>query len=289
MRLLLVAMLVGFTTVANAQPGAEPPVESPPSPEPPAPAPPPPPPPNVPMVAVVQPPPVSTVDLGVVEDANSGRNWLTPTALTPPAGTWSFSDFELLMISGSYAFTDQLSISATTLLPIVEDMPFFGILSAKLQVIKSGNLRGALQLAVLHTSERGSSSIDGNRFSLTVGNVGGALTLCIDDECHSHLTGYLGAGFANEDESSVPFVASAALTLRLGKRVKAVLEADTAFIVGEIDETANGFLGWYGIRFTSKEIGVDLGFAKPICEDCGNDGLPMGVPFVSFTYRAFKD
>lgn len=234
---------------------------------------------------VAPPPPTSTVDPGVLQDANSGRSWLSPTALTPPAGTWSFSDFELLMVSGGYAITDQFSISATTLLPIVEDMPFMGILSAKMQVIKSGRLRGAAQLAVFHL--RDNSDIDSDA-ALTVANLGGALTLCLDDGCHSHVTGYLGAGFADQDQQAVPFVASLALTYRLGRHVKAVLEADTAFIAGDINETAEGLLAWYGIRFTSKMIGVDLGFAKPICDGC-NDGLVMGVPFVSFTYRSLRE
>jgi hypothetical protein len=44
----------------------------------------------------------------------------------------------------------------------------------------------------------------------------------------------------------------------------------------------------YGLRFTSSTIGVDLGFAKPLCEDCDLEELPMGFPFVSFTYRSFK-
>ncbi len=289
MRLPIVASLLALTSVAYAQPGADP-SEPPPPMDPgppvePAPAPPPPvyaPPPVQPVAYVA--PPVSTVDKGVVDDANSGRNWLSPTALTPPAGTWSFSDFELLMVSGSYAVTDQLSISATTLLPIVEGTPFFGIASIKLQVLKAGSARLALQGAVLHIRDTSGS----DDFSVTVGNFGGALTLCIDHDCHSHVTGYLGAGFAQEDTSSVPFVGSLAATLKIGKRVKAVFEADTAFIAGDINETANGFLGWYGLRFTSREIGVDLGFAKPICDGC-EDGLVMGFPFVSFTYRSFKN
>ncbi len=241
------------------------------------------------MPVVVAPPPPaaapSNVDAGVIQDANSGRSWLSPTALTPPAGTWSFSDFELLLVSGGYAITDQFSISATTLLPIVDEMPFFGILSAKLQVINAGRLRGAAQLAVMHL--RDTSDIDSDA-ALTVANLGGALTLCLDDGCHSHLTGYLGAGFADQDQQAVPFVASVALTYRLGRHVKLVLEADTAFIAGEINETAEGLLAWYGLRFTSKMIGVDLGLAKPLCEGC-DDGIALGLPFVSFTYRSFKE
>jgi len=286
MRLPLVACLLGFSTLAHAQPGAEPPAEPPPVPaEPPlVPAEPPAPAPIVVAPPVVTPPPevpASTVDKGVVEDANSGRSWLSPTALTPPAGTWSFSDFELFVISGSYAISDQVSVSATTLLPIVKDQPFFGIGSVKAQIIKSGNVRAALQLAIIHAS-------DGD-VSTNAAIAGGAVTLCIDSDCRSHFTGYLGAGFANQDQSSVPFVASAAATLRLNKRVKAVFEADTGFVVGDFSGTSDAFLAWYGLRFTSREIGVDLGFAKPICNNNCDVGLAMGAPFVSFTYRAFKN
>jgi len=247
------------------------------------------------MVATPPPPPpgtapapASTVDEGVIDDASSGRNWLTPTALTPPAGTWSFTDFELVFASLGYAVTDKFTVSATVLLPIVEDTPFFGIASAKLQVLKSGNLRGALQLNILHTSID-----DGDDdFAFTAANLGGALTLCIDDGCHSHVTGYLGAGFGLDtvdEQNAVPFVAAVAATFKVGRHIKFVFEADTAFIVGDVDETADGLLGWYGVRFTSKFIGVDIGFAKPICEGCDDEGLPMGFPFVSFTYRGYND
>src|SRR5687768_4361434 len=141
MRSQLVALLLAVPLLANAQPGADPvpePAPPPPPSEPPPPPPPEPAPPPAGMPIVVAPPAPATVDRGVIEDANSGRNWLTPTALTPPAGTWSFSDFELLMVSGGYAITDQLSVSVTTLLPVFEEMPFFGILSGKLQVFKQG-------------------------------------------------------------------------------------------------------------------------------------------------------
>ena len=234
----------------------------------------------------MQPPPPqnSDVDEGVVQDANAGRNWLTPTALTPPAGTWSFSDFQLFFGSLGYAVTDRFTLSATILMPVIEDMPFFGIASAKGQVLRSGNLRGALQLNILYASEDDSS--------ITAANLGGVLTMCIDAQCHSHFSGYLGAGFGldfDEEQTSIPFVAAVAAVFRVGRHIKFVFEADTAFVTGEIDEAANGFLGWYGVRFTSKHIGVDLGFAKPICEDCDIDEFPMGFPFLAFTYRGYND
>src|SRR5213596_3632447 len=96
------------STLAFAQPGADDGTGSEAPPPPPAPAPVmAPPPPTAPMQPP-QPPPAeeSHVDKGILEDANAGRSWISPTALTEPAGTWTFSDFELLLASLQYSPTD---------------------------------------------------------------------------------------------------------------------------------------------------------------------------------------
>lgn len=257
-------------------------------------APPPPPPPGDPAPVMAPPPPApmppppppvepaSTVDKGIVDDANAGRSWIAPTALTEPAGTWSFSDYELFLATLHYSPSDQLSLSATTLLPVFGDMPFWILLNAKYQVVKSGNVRAALQGALTHVSSDGEGA--------TAGVLGGILTYCIDADCHSTVTGYVGAGIAHEDQSAVPMVLALAGAFRVSKHIKILLEADTGYIAGGgVDAVADGFLAWYGVRFTSGLIGVDLGFVKPICEGCESDELPMGFPVVSFTYRALKD
>jgi hypothetical protein len=242
-----------------------------------------------PSMAPPPPPEASHVDQGVIDDANAGRSWLSPTALTEPAGTWSFSDFELLLASISYSPTDQLSLSATTLLPITSDFPFWLLVNGKYQIVKAGNVRIVAQAAVSYVSvEDDSDSGSSTRSSVTGAVIGGAATYCIDSECHSTLTGYLGAGFAHEDQSAVPFVFSGALALGVNKHVKILLEGDSGFMAGSINDQIDGFLAWYGIRFTSKEIGVDLGFTRPICSGCDTGPLLLGVPFVSFTYRSIK-
>src|SRR5258706_9193754 len=100
MRLSIVAVsLVWCTSLALAQPGE------------------PAPPPSPPPVVVVTPatvavtPPATTVDKGTLEDANAGRVAIMPTALTPPAGPWSFEDWELFFVSASYGVTHPPAIT----------------------------------------------------------------------------------------------------------------------------------------------------------------------------------
>lgn len=237
----------------------------------------------------MQPPPPSveqttTVDKGVLDDANASRGWMTPTALNEPGGTWSISDYELFLLQIGYAVSDQFSISATTIPPLTEDFPLWLLASAKLQVVKTGRVRAAVQGAVTYYSLKNNAT-DGmsTTDSFTAGDLGGALTLCLDDDCHSHVSGFLGAAFAHDTNSSVPFVGAATLVARLGKHVKFVGEIDSAFVAGKVNDVADGALAWYGVRFTSRMIGVDLGFVRPI--GVGSTGLILGFPILTFSYR----
>ena len=259
-----VCALTIMAATAAAQPGQPAPPEEPPQPSMP-----------------VQPAPESpNIDQGVLDDANSGRTWLSPTALTPPKGTWTFSNHMLFLVGGSYSVTDTVALSASTLVPIASDQPFFGYFTAKAQLIRAGKVRVAGHAsAVLVTDSQGDDDF-------SVGTLGAALTYCIDAACHSFLNVYGGGGFSSEtDNSSVPIVVSGSLVQRLGKRIKLVLEADSALILGEINDVGEGVLAWYGLRFTSRNIGVDFGLFKPLCADCDTEVFPIGFPWLSFTYR----
>lgn len=253
-------------------------VPAPPAPAPVAPMPVAPMPPGVGPVAPVQAPPAPLAEAGVLADANIGRTYLAPTALMSPKGSWTFSDWELFFIGGSYAFTDNLSLSAVTLIPVSNNQPFIGMFTAKARVIRQPRFHLAAHASLGIVADDGD-----NANALTLG---GVATYCTSPDCASNLSGFVGGGFAYEDQSAVPLMLSGSLVQKLGKRIKLVLEVDTGAVLGEIDAVADGFLFWYGLRFTSANLGVDLGLVKPIYDGSGDDELlPLGYPLVSFTYR----
>lgn len=266
---------------------------------------PPPPPPPAPVMAppppVAPPPPAAApapvTELGTLEDANSGRVAIMPTALTPPKGAFSFEDYELFFVAVSYAPTDNLVLSATTMVPITSDL-YWGVASAKLQVVRQGQLHVAVQAgaagamtkdtttqydAMGNVINETSSSTGGGGFDL-----GGVVTYCFDVNCYSHASAAAMAGFATHDNASVPVAFMGGIVAKLGSRVRLIAEADTAHLFGKINDQANGFIGWYGLRFTSKQIGVDLALVKPFCGngDCDSSTFPLGFPFVAFSYRS---
>lgn len=59
-------------------------------------------------------------------------------------------------------------------------------------------------------------------------------------------------------------------------------------MAGDINDIANGFLLWYGLRFTSANMSGDIGFVKPVSfdDDFDTEVFPIGFPVVSFTYRS---
>ena len=147
----------------------------------------------MPAPAPVEPP--SAVDKGVLNDANAAHGWLTPTALTDPAGTWTVSDYELVLLSIGYSPTDQLSLSATTIPPITDSVPLWLLFSAKYQLLKQGRLRLAVQgaFSYFHDNDNGNDSSSSSSDSFSAGDLGGAATVCLDDDCNSHVSGFVGA------------------------------------------------------------------------------------------------
>lgn len=219
------------------------------------------------------PPPAPNVDQGVAEDAHAGRAWAMPTALAAPAGTATLSDLEFLALAASYAFTDQLTMGIGLVLPSRAYS-----LDAKLQLVRSGRTRIAAHAML----SRFQDPVMEQSGMTTLGSVGGVITLCIDRTCRSHLSGYLGAGAGRSDRTSVLLAGASSLVLGISARVKLAFELDKGLGVNSM----SGGLGWYGVRFTSKSIGLDLGFVTPL-DDASKEWCGDTAPFIAFTYRGY--
>ncbi len=219
------------------------------------------------------------VDQGVVDDAMSPGAFLSPTALTEPQGTATvslgvgaddnFDNSELTNVSASYAVSNQFTIGGSVILPS-EDFRLY-MLSAKAQIMRSGRLRLAAQ---------GNLIFDTN--SDYAGVVGGVASLCLDWGCRSLISGYVGVGLFSGGDSSVPIAVTGSIVVEVVPHVKLVGELLTGFATNDIGGVGDEFVAFYGVRFTHKQIGINLGFAKAFGDD-DDDG--PGELFASITGR----
>ncbi|MEZ4367063.1 MAG: hypothetical protein R2939_12380 [Kofleriaceae bacterium] len=105
--------------------------------------------------AAEEPPPLLPAsEAGVLEDANAGRTFLAPTALMSPKGSWTFSDWELFLVGGSYAFSDDVAASAVTMLPLFDGQPFIGLFTGKVRLVRQERLHVAAGHAVRGRRQR---------------------------------------------------------------------------------------------------------------------------------------
>jgi len=86
-----------------------------------------------------------TAAQGTADDPNIDRAFLLPTAMTQPAGSATYNNYELLLHGFTYGVTDRVQATLTVLAPIVKDMPFFGIVAGKWQVASLPRLHVAVQ------------------------------------------------------------------------------------------------------------------------------------------------
>lgn len=209
-------------------------------------------------------------------DANADRLFWAPSALTPPAATTTFSIYELLWLSASYSPRDDVQLTGGLLIPFSQDMPYVGSLGGKLRFWQSARSAAALHGAVVFGqsgSERGWASM-----------VGGAFTHCLDQRCENRFNAYISAGSAAIENSRKSTLTTAlGGTFYLTPHLRGLAEVWAA----QAPRTAGATL-WsanYGLRFITPTIGVDFGFLKPFIDGETIDELPLGVPWLSFTFR----
>ena len=227
------------------------------------------------------PPPVEPARAGLDEDPHIDRVWFSPTAVSQPAGTISFTDWELVLLGMTFGVTDELQLTAMAVPPLVEGMPFIGAVSAKYS-LPAGD---AVHVAAL--GGVGYASVE-NDSGVALGG-GGAISVCIDAPCASLVSAYLyGVWFFEETDDAFPFAFGVSLLARISRHVKMAVEVSSAGILFRGDpRLAEAVVLGYGVRFFSGNLAGDVGFIRPFVFDGEDfaDELILGIPAVTFSYR----
>jgi hypothetical protein len=221
-------------------------------------------------------------------DPNIDRGFLLPTAMTQPAGSVTYNNYELLLHGITYGITDRVQASVTVLSPIVRDMPFVGFAAVKGRIVSTPRFNLALQgsLGMGHAFD---TTSDPNVYSV---GAGAFASYCLREDCSSLVnasaTYQLGLSSAADSPAHV-VIYGGSVVHRVGKHVKLLGEVASAAggvgLAGE-SENVDGVLVGYGVRFHTDDIAADVGFMKPFTGDGADDGgFLMGLPFASVSYR----
>jgi hypothetical protein len=222
-------------------------------------------------------------------DPNADRGFLLPTAMTQPAGSITYYNYELLLHGVTYGITDRVQVSGTVLSPIVRDMPFVGFAAVKARVLSAGRFNMAVQgsLGWGHAFDISDANINPNVFS---GGAGVFASYCLRQDCSSLLsasaTYQLVWGGSTGPTHVVIYGGS--LVHRVARNVSLMVEVTSAAgadrNMSGLDNLG-GMLVSYGLRFHTGNVAADVGFLKPINNRGGSGELLTGIPFVSVSYR----
>ena len=232
-------------------------------------------------------------------DPNIDRGFLLPTAMTQPARSLTYNNYELLLHGFTYGITDRVQTSVTVLSPIVRDMPLLGLASAKWQFVSTPHLHLAVQGSAGMLHEFAQNDVSGTT-AYTLG-AGVLASFCPREDCATLLSASATyqAGFgANQDQASHSVIYGGSIVQRISPHVKLLGEVASLVVRNPSSENdfsnAPGLVANYGVRFHTGSIACDIGFMKPIFTDffAGGDGnnrsddpFLLGLPFVNVSYR----
>ena len=231
-------------------------------------------------------PPASPAPSASADDPNIDRAFLLPTAMTQPAGSITYNNYELLLHGVTYGVTDNVQATVTVLAPIVKDMPLVVFGDVKGRIVHTDRVSLALQASAAFGQEMGSSAINSSAYSLGAG----ALTsLCLNDDCSSLLSGsltYQIVSSSGSNNTSHFILYGGSLIQRISAHVKLLGEVTSAASGNDSNDISNSsvVLLSYGVRFYAGSIAGDIGFIKPISDNY-DGGILLGLPFVNVSYR----
>jgi hypothetical protein len=220
-------------------------------------------------------------------DPNLDRGFLLPTAMTQPAGSLTYNNYELLLHGVTYGVTDNVQVSATVLAPIVKEMPLVGLASIKARLYRGDRLHLAIQGSIggaadVSGRENGDGT-SGNR-GIFLAGAGGLASVCLRADCSSLLSAsasYELAAGSGDNGGALVYGVSA--VHRVGRHVKLLAELASAGNSRSFD-AENSALVSYGVRFYGDSIASDIGFIKPVGFE-GSLPVVLGLPFASISYR----
>lgn len=223
-------------------------------------------------------------EAGIAGDPNIDRGFLLPTAMTQPAGSVTYNNYELLIHGLTYGITDHTQVSFGVLAPIVKDMPFVGNAALKSRLLSGDRFHLALQ---------GSATLFSSEAALLGAGVLGSY--CLADDCASLLnasvTYQLGLPIGQDSGGTGHGVIyGAGLVQRLTSHVKLLVEVGSALAVNggpqATDRVDNlpGVVLSYGVRFHGDKLAADVGFIKPVVDGL-DDPFILGLPFLNVSYR----
>jgi hypothetical protein len=215
------------------------------------------------------------------DDANAGHAWLAPSALVPPAGTWSVENDEVFAIGMAYAITDRLIASATVAVVPERGRHIGAFGSVKLQVVRAGRLRVAVQAGGMYEYDSDSGGTSDTAFA----DIAGVATVCIDHDCASHVDGFAGIGYrVDYSDGKMPAAFGGAVVAKLVGPIKLLAEVDQLIDASSVIGQRQPTLAWMGVRITSRRAGVDLG-AVVCFASAGDCASPRAFPVLVAAYR----
>ena len=162
-------------------------------------------------------------------DPNIDRGLLLPTAMTQPAGSVTYNNYELLLHGVTYGITDRVQGSVTVLSPIVRDMPFVGFAAVKGRIVSTDRFNLALQGSIgwghiFNVTDSGA----GDLYS---GGVGAFASYCLRQDCSSLLSAsatYQLAMAGSSDNTVQTVIYGGSIVHRVGRHLKLLGEVTSA-------------------------------------------------------------
>jgi hypothetical protein len=225
---------------------------------------------------------------GASDDPNIDRGFLLPTAMTQPAGSVTYNNYELLLHGLSYGITDNLQASVTVLSPIVKDMPFVGFAAVKARIVSVDRFHLALQGSVGWAHEFNSSTTTNDIYTT---GIGAFASTCLRADCSSLVSASATYQAAFPDGTSGRtdmVIYGGSIVHGVGRHFKLLGEVASAAgrggTTGDL-QNLDGVLVDYGVRFHTDAIAADVGFMKPISGSATDGNFILGLPFVNVSYR----